>query len=91
MLIQVIDSETNVVYSNSMRISNKHTILEIHFCTSYTQVRVQDEIIENGNIRYPQHDLFLDPLDGSMDWADFIAITDNDHLGEWIRERGENG
>lgn len=83
MLIQVRDKSTGIIYSNDMGQNNKHSILSINCCTSYTQVEVQDEIEVNGKIVYPKHDIILPPLNSEPYWVDEIAIQ-NDPKGEWV-------
>ena len=58
---------------------NKHCILSMNFCTSYTEVQVQDEINENSKVK----DLILPPLGSTPNWVDLIA-TQNDDEGEWV-------
>ena len=80
MLIKVKDKEGNV-YTSDMSKENDKSILEMHFCTSYTQVIVQDTIIdENGKTIYPEKDIII-PLEGG-NWVDMIAV-DEDEIGEW--------
>ena len=81
MLIKVKDKTTNKVYTNEM--DNDCCITEIHFCTSYTQVVVQDVINKDGKTTYPNHDVILPPLKSEPYWVDLIAIQ-NSNIGEWI-------
>ena len=81
MLIKVKDNQSGEVYTNEM--DSDKCILEIHFCTSYAQVKVQDVINESGKMSYPTHDIILPPLKGMVNWVDLIA-TQNDNVGEWL-------
>jgi len=83
MLIKVKDKKTGVIYSTNMMDGNKHSILEINFCTSYTQVTVQDEIEVDGKTEYPTHDIILPPFGTTPNWVDLIA-TQDDNEGVWI-------
>ena len=83
MDLRVLDKSNNVIYSNDMSDNNKHAICEIHFCTSYTQVVVQDEIMVDGKIKYPTHDVILPPVGSKPNWIDEIA-TNGDPQGEWV-------
>lgn len=82
MLIQVKDKATGVIYNNDMS-QNKHCILSINFCTSYTQVEVQDMVNIDGEIRFPVHNIIVPSLNGNLHWIDEIAIQ-NDSMGEWL-------
>jgi hypothetical protein len=83
MLIQVKENATDIIYDNDMS-KDKHSILEIHFCTSYTQVVVQDKIEEGGQILYPKHSIIIPPLNSRPNWIDEIA-TQGDNAGIWIK------
>jgi len=86
MLIKVKNSKTGKIYSNDMSDKNTQCILSINFCTSYTQVEVQDEIDEDGRRTYPTHTIILPPSGVSLkdiNWVDLIAIQE-DNRGEWI-------
>ena len=85
MILKVKDNKTGVIYTSDMSDENKHSILNINFCTSYTQVEVQDEILEDGELIYPTHDIILKPSGGKVNWVDLIAIKD-DNDGEWIND-----
>lgn len=79
MLIKVKDYEGNL-YTNEM-FNNDRTILEMHFCTSYTQVIVQTiETDENGKQTYPEKNIII-PLENAS-WVDMIAVSE-DEIGEW--------
>ncbi len=83
MNIKVKDTKTGIVYSNDMSDANKHSILAINFCTSYTQVTVQEEVDYNGGKAYPEHDLIVPPELSKVNWIDMIAVKD-DTIGEWV-------
>lgn len=84
MTIKVRNMKTGVVYSNDMSDANKHSILEINFCTSYTQVTVQDEEVnEVGDKCWPQYDIIVPPELSKVNWIDMIAVQ-NDPVGEWV-------
>lgn len=55
--------------------SEKESIYEIHFCTSYTQVRVQ-ELDENGKLK--SLDIICKPEGTQPNWIDSIATQDDD-------------
>ena len=78
-----VEDNNGTVYTNDMSDENKHTILEIHFCTSYTYVRVQDEIITNGTKTYPTKDIIIDQtINGKANVIDFLAIKASE-IGKW--------
>ena len=83
MELKIRDKKTGVIYSSNMSDENKHSIINMSFCTSYTQVEVQDEIEENGKKSWPTHDIILPPIGSVVNWVDLIA-TQNDNEGEWI-------
>ena len=83
MKIEVKDKQTGKVYSNDFGVDHGQSILEIHFCTSYTQVVVQDVIPVGDKLSYPAKSLILPPLGSKPNPIDLIA-TDGDHEGEWI-------
>ena len=83
MKLKVKNKRTGVIYTSDMSDSNKHVITEINFCTSYTQVSVQDEIISNGKTLFPVHDIILKAIGTESNWVDLIA-TQNDDDGEWV-------
>ncbi len=83
MEIKVRDRVNHKIYSNDMSKKDKACILSIHFCTGYTQVEVQDEIIEEGKIIYKTHSIILPPLNGDSNWLDSIATLKDNH-GKWI-------
>ena len=83
MLIRVRDDVTGKIYSNDMSENNDLSILEIHFCTSYTQVEVQDKINNGKGLEYPTHTICIQPLGTKPNWVDLIAIQDS-NAGSWI-------
>lgn len=84
MDLKIRDKVTGVIYTNDMSDGNKHVILALNFCTSYTQVTVQDEIIdEDGNKKYPSKDIILPPIGAKPNWIDLIA-TQEDNEAEWV-------
>lgn len=80
MITKVRDKETGAVYSSDMSDENKSKILDINFCTSYTEVTVQDET--GGN--FPTKNLIIPPIGSEPYWVDMIAINENDIEGEWV-------
>ena len=84
MNLKIRDKVTGVIYTNDMSDCNKHVILALNFCTSYTQVTVQDEIIdEGGNKKYQSKDIILPPVGTKPNWIDLIA-TQEDNEAEWV-------
>lgn len=83
MLIKIKDKKTGTIYTNDMGADNKNCILEIHFCTSYTQVKVQSEKESHGKTIFPTHDIMLSPVKSKANFVDLIAIQ-NDNEGEWL-------
>jgi len=79
MLIRVRDNVTGKIYSNDMSENNNLSILEIHFCTSYTQVEVQE--INNG--KGLTHTICIQPLGTKPNWIDLVAIQDS-NAGSWV-------
>ena len=76
MTIEIVvtrDSDKRV-FSSDM--SGDDSIIEIHFCTSYTQVVVQ-EMIEGKGVC---HDIICPPLGSTPNPIDFIA-TQGDEIG----------
>lgn len=83
MQVAIKQNDTGQIYSNDMGADNKHSILAMHFCTSYTQVVVQDEV----DGKFPTHDIIL-PAFGTepngLSYAIDHMATQNDPEGEWI-------
>ena len=79
MEIKVKDDVTGIVYSSNMSDENKNSILAMNFCTSYTQVNVQQEI----DGKFPTHNIIVPPLGSAPSWVDGIA-TQGDHTGQFI-------
>lgn len=79
MLIKVKDSKGKI-FSNDM--SNFECIIEIHFCTSYTQVIVQEKDEETN--KTINRDIII-PIENKNDLeqvVDMIAVT-SDEIGSW--------
>lgn len=71
------------LYTNDMSDNNKHVIIEMHFCTSYTQIIVQDTVEEGEKTIYPTKNVIVPLESDTLDYAlDMMAITD-DEIGEW--------
>lgn len=83
MKLAIKDHEGNV-YTNNM--NDKRVILEIHFCTSYTQAVVQEEVVdEEGNSKFMTKDIIIPNKEneGTLESSlDFIAVNE-DELGSW--------
>lgn len=86
MEIKIKQLDTGIIYSSDMSDSNKHSILEMNFCTSYTEAVVQDE--RDGT--YPTHSIILPPIGTSPNWVDMTA-TQEEALGEWVEEEKARG
>ncbi len=90
MRLAIRELKTGKIYTNDM--SRINGIIEIHFCSSYTQVVVQDIIAIGGEATSSARDLFLKPFgnpnyDGSWDVAiDHMALPDG-ITAEWIKEK----
>jgi hypothetical protein len=82
MLIKVKDSEGNIFATD---LNDKRTILEIHFCTSYTQFKVQEEYLaEDGSTRYREKDIIVPTEKNDLESAiDFMA-ADPSEIGEIV-------
>lgn len=61
------------VFSSDM--SSKKTITEIHFCTSYTQVFVQEDLGDN---KFNHAEIICEPIGSKPNWIDLIAIQNDD-------------
>ena len=83
MEIKIRDKKTGVVYSSNMNDNNKNAILSMNFCTSYTEVEVQDVIEADGKKKFPIHTVILPPFGSEPSWIDLIA-TQEDNEGEWV-------
>ena len=66
------------VFTNDM--SNDECILEIHFCTSYTQVIVQEK---NSHGYLVTSDIICNPVGSNEYWVDLIAVQDST-IGEFV-------
>lgn len=83
MELKIRDKKTGVIYSSNMSDHNKHAIISMDFCTSYTQVKVQDVIDVSGKKKFSTKDIILPPIGSSPNWIDEIAIKD-DNEAEWV-------
>lgn len=72
-MISVKRDRDGKVFTNDMSV--RESIYEIHFCTSYTQVKVQ-EYGEDGKMR--SSDIICKPVGVQVNWVDLIAIQDDD-------------
>lgn len=88
-MIKVKDSQ-GVVYSSDMSLKDDNSILEIHFCTSYTSVEVQylneDYDEKTNNKKYLRKWVYTKPDNGEMNAIDEIAFDGNEEWGEFINE-----
>lgn len=66
------------IFTNDM--SKRESIYEIHFCTSYTQVMIQEED-ENGKLT--NKDIICSPIGTKPNLVDLIA-TQEDETGGFI-------
>lgn len=80
MKIQVKRLKDGKIFTNDM--SQDECIYEIHFCTAYTQVIVQEF---NDAGERVSSDIICKPYgnESQTSWIDLIAIQDDD-LGEFI-------
>ena len=88
MLLKIKDLNNGKIYSNDMSNQNTQSILYMNFCTSYTEVKVQDEIDNDGKRSFPKHTVILPPYGVSLkdiNWVDLIAIQE-DARGEWVSD-----
>lgn len=83
MIIKVKSKKTGIIYSSDMSDLNNHSILQIDFCTSYTEVNVQDVIEINGEKSYKCHDIVIQPVGSKPCWIDLISIQGYDE-GEFV-------
>lgn len=65
------------VFSSNMADSNKFTITEINFCTSYTQVMVQ---WRDGD-KFPEQEIICPPLGSEPNPVDFVAFSGDEEEG----------
>lgn len=83
MELKIRQKDTGQIYSNDMGDDNKHKIIEIHFCTSYTQIEVQSTV----EGIFSHHSVIL-PAFGvkaeGMGWAIDHIATQGEAEGEWI-------
>lgn len=73
MTISVKRDSDNKVFTTNM--SDTESIYEIHFCTSYTQVKVQ-ELNESGELI--SKDIICPPIGTVGNFVDMIAVQNDD-------------
>ena len=71
-MIKVKRDSDGAVFDTGMRYNTG--IIEIHFCTSYTQVRVQEE--KDGMCHV--HDIICPPIGTKPNFVDLIATQDDE-------------
>jgi len=69
------------IFSNDMNDENNRCILAINFCSSYTQVTVQEEV----NGKFPPSDIICAPIGTDPNWIDLIAPKD-DERGVFVNQ-----
>ena len=79
-MIKVKRHKDGKVFTADM--SEHESIYEIHFCTSYTQVMVQ-ESDANGNLQ--KAEIICEPIGIKPNFVDLIAIQGDD-TGEFLAE-----
>ena len=72
-MINVKRDRDGKIFTSDM--SAEESIYEIHFCTSYTQVRVQ-ELDEDGKLK--SLDIICKPEGTQSSWVDLISVQDDD-------------
>lgn len=72
-MISVKRERDGKIFTSDM--SAEESIYEIHFCTSYTQVKVQ-ELDEDGKLK--TLDIICKPEGSQPSWVDLIATQDDD-------------
>lgn len=77
-MIKVKRDSDGKVFTNNM--SERECIYEIHFCTSYTQVMIQEED-EEGKLK--SKEIICAPLGTKANPVDLIA-TQDDEIGRFI-------
>lgn len=82
MMIAVRRDRDGKIFTIDM--SKDECIYEMHFCTSYTQVRVQ-EADEKGKLQ--SKDIICLPVGSTPSSLDLIATQDDD-TGEWFITSG---
>lgn len=88
MLIQVKRKTDGKIFSSDMSNENKDCILSIGFCTSYTQVTVQEEN-EDGT-KFEKSDVICPPIGTESNWVDLIACQ-GDLEGEFLTPPTKQG
>jgi len=85
-MIKVKDSDGNV-FTSDMNIESDYSILEIHFCTSYTTIEVQYPVIdENGNKAFKTKSIYTEPDNNRMGAIDYLAFNGSEEFGEFIND-----
>jgi len=77
-MIQVIRTKDGKIFTSDM--SKFENIIEIHFCTSYTQVIIQEKDEDN---KLQLKDIICNPIGTESDFIDMIAVQSND-VGKFI-------
>ena len=77
-MIKVKRNSDGKIFTNNM--SERESIYEIHFCTSYTQVMIQEED-EEGKLK--SKGIICDPVGTKPNPIDLIAAQD-DETGSFI-------
>ena len=72
-MITVKRDRDNKIFTTDM--SKDEGIYEMHFCTSYTQVRIQ-EFDENGKLAIGE--IICEPVGTKPNWVDLIGTQDDD-------------
>ena len=72
MIIKVKRDKDGEVFTSDM--STSRGIIEIHFCTSYTQVIIQEEI----DGKFPESHIICPPEGSEPSWIDQIATVGDD-------------
>lgn len=92
MRIAIKEISTGKIYTNSMNPDNPDCILELHFCTSYTQAIIKATVQDIKDGLSKTRDLFLKAYDaesyeGSWDQAfDFEALPPEGLTAEWVEK-----
>lgn len=73
MIIVTRDSDKKQFTSD---MSSDEGICEIHFCTSYTQVKVQERTETTG--QFAERDIICPPIGTEPSWLDEIAVQGDD-------------
>ena len=79
-MIKVKRNRGGKVFDTDM--SKDEVIYEIHFCTSYTTVCVQEE--KDGN-PFAKSEIYIKPINLNMNPIDSIAFDGDEDWGEFIK------